>query len=125
MPKKTLAFRAKLGKKEGRAPVLRDFEEGRADPALSPHATKKSRHVTGKLVTPERRTSVAAAPGEGRRKAAEPFPGEPREGAPLRGVRQATRLRREIAAGHREAPGYARLDRTERLSPAGKRRGQR
>ena len=125
MPKKTLAFRAKLGKKEGRAPALRDFEEGRADPALSPHATKKSRHVTGKLLTPERRTSVAAAPGEGRRKAAQPFPGEPREGAPLKGVRQATRYRREVEAGHVEVSAFSKLDRTERLSPAGKRRGQR
>jgi hypothetical protein len=67
MPQKTPERRIAQAKRAGAAATLKKSDIG-AEPPISKHAAKKSRHIAGQFVTPDRAAMPRAPPGEGRAK---------------------------------------------------------
>jgi hypothetical protein len=65
MPQKSEGRRILEAKRAGTAATLKKSDVG-AEPPLSKHAAKKSRHVAARVVTSDRAAMPRAAPGEGR-----------------------------------------------------------
>ena len=65
MPQKSPQRRIVEAKRAGTAVTLKKSDIG-AEPPLSKHAAKKSRHLVAQVVTPDRAAMPRAAPGEGR-----------------------------------------------------------
>ena len=66
MPQKSRERRINEAKRAGTAATLKRIDLG-AEPPLSRHAAKKSRHVALQATTPDRVAMPRAAPGMGRR----------------------------------------------------------
>jgi hypothetical protein len=96
MPQKSPERRIVEAKRAGTAATLKKSDIG-AEPPLSKHAAKKSRHVAARVVTPDRAAMPRAAPGEGR------------ANAPVRDPSEAQdQFRSEAGRGRR--PGHHRKD---------------
>jgi hypothetical protein len=65
MPQKSPQRRIVEAKRAGTAVTLKKSDIG-AEPPLSKHAAKKSRHVVAQVVTPDRAATPRAPPGDGR-----------------------------------------------------------
>jgi len=65
MPQKSPERRIVEAKRAGTAVTLKKADIG-AEPPLSRHAAKKSRHVAAQVVTPDRAASPRGPPGDGR-----------------------------------------------------------
>ena len=96
MPQKSPERRILEAKRAGTAATLKKSDIG-AEPPLSKHAAKKSRHVAAQIVTPDRAATPRAPPGDGRAKV------PPREGTEAR-----DHFRSESGPGRR--PGHHRKE---------------
>ena len=96
MPQKSPERRIVEAKRAGTAATLKKSDIG-AEPPLSKHAAKKSRHVAAQVVTPDRAATPRAPPGDGRAKV------PPREDSEAR-----DHFRSEAGPGRR--PGHHRKE---------------
>ena len=67
MPQKSPERRILAAKRAGTAATLKRADIG-AEPTVSRHAAKKSRHIAAQVVTADRAASPRAPPGDGRSK---------------------------------------------------------
>jgi hypothetical protein len=78
MPQKSEGRRMLEAKRAGTAATLKKIDVG-AEPPLSKHAAKKSRHVAARVLPPDRAAMPRSAPGEGRSRVPVRDPSEARD----------------------------------------------
>src|SRR4051812_24366189 len=73
MPQKSLQWRTKIARRDGRAPALKQTDLA-ASNEVSPHAAKKSRYVVTFVPVEGRSVGIGSPPGKAKKKPAFPEP---------------------------------------------------